>query len=136
MFLSVLGDENLSLDVRSPSRKSSFNVGDWGPSCPSPDLRLANASPQRLSSGSESIRLSVYERASTGMEDLLRYLKAIVERAQGEDEMDVINNEWKHTAMVIDRFMFWIFMLITLVSTFVVVVLVPASKYQEETKGI
>ncbi|XP_025078016.1 neuronal acetylcholine receptor subunit alpha-10-like isoform X2 [Pomacea canaliculata] len=134
--LSVLGDENLSLDVRSPSRKSSFNVGDWGPSCPSPDLRLANASPQRLSSGSESIRLSVYERASTGMEDLLRYLKAIVERAQGEDEMDVINNEWKHTAMVIDRFMFWIFMLITLVSTFVVVVLVPASKYQEETKGI
>jgi hypothetical protein len=80
--------DDMSLELRLSSRKSSANapsggggggggsggVGEW--SCPSPDFRLTNASPQRMSSVSDATR-SLYERANTGMEELLRYLKVM-----------------------------------------------------------
>ncbi|KAK7492530.1 hypothetical protein BaRGS_00016196 [Batillaria attramentaria] len=132
---SLLGDDNLSLDIRSPSRKSSSNMGDnW--TSHSPEFLLASSSPQRLSSGSDAMRVSLYERANSGMEELLKYLKAIVDRADAEEAEQSLNDEWKQAAVVMDRLMFWCFMIITIFSALVILVLVPAVKFQEDTQGI
>jgi nicotinic acetylcholine receptor len=44
------------------------------------------------------------------------------------NEEDIIS-EWKQVALVVDRLMFWTFLLITIVSTLVILVFVPVSAY-------
>ncbi|XP_076443988.1 neuronal acetylcholine receptor subunit alpha-10-like [Babylonia areolata] len=128
-------DDNMSLEVRCSSRKSSSNAGEW--SAPqNAEFRLASASPQRMSAGSDVTKMSLYERANSGMEELLRYLKVMAEKREESEEEEAINDEWKQAAVVIDRLMFWVFMFITLFSTFVILVLVPATKFHEDRHGI
>ena len=67
-------DDNLSLEV--PSGKSSSNTGDWNPT--SHDFRLASSSAQRLSAASDTTKMTLYERANTGMEELIKYLKVCI----------------------------------------------------------
>ena len=58
-----------------------------------------------------------------------------IKREEEEAEED-INDEWKQAAVIIDRLMFWVFMIITVFSAFVILVLVPAAKFTEDRQGI
>ena len=58
-----------------------------------------------------------------------------IKREEEEAEEDV-NDEWKQAAVIIDRLMFWVFMVITVFSAFVILVVVPASKFHEDRHGI
>lgn len=102
-------DDNLSVEFRSSTRRSFSNKDS-----------------------SSDVRMHLYERSGTGMEELLRYLKLIVEKNDDEDRANEMNDEWKQVALVVDRLMFWLFMFITLFSTLVVLVIVPAVKYAED----
>lgn len=127
--------DDISLELKISSRKNSTNALGDRPT-PSPDFRLASASPQRLSVNSDATRLTLYERASTGMEELLKYLKEMVNKREEDEEREAIVDEWKKAAVVLDRLMFWIFMVITVFSTLVILVFVPASKFKEEKLGL
>ncbi|KAL8587493.1 hypothetical protein ACOMHN_000899 [Nucella lapillus] len=129
-------DDNMSVEVRRSSGKSSSNAGDWNSSPQNAEFRLASASPQRMSAGSDVTKMSLYERANSGMEELLRYLKLMAEKREESEADEDINDEWKQAAVVIDRLMFWVFMFITLFCTFVILVLVPAAKFYEDKRGI
>ncbi|KAH3833068.1 hypothetical protein DPMN_106369 [Dreissena polymorpha] len=73
-----------------------------------------------------------HDGAVTTMEDILKYLKVLVVKSDAEDiEADVVD-EWKQVALVIDRLFFWMFMLITVVSSVIILVIVPSFKYIDD----
>lgn len=67
------------------------------------------------------------------MDDILKYLKVLVVKSDAEDaEMEVVE-EWKQVALVIDRLFFWMFLVITVVSSVIILVIVPSFKYIEDS---
>ncbi|KAH3833075.1 hypothetical protein DPMN_106376 [Dreissena polymorpha] len=66
------------------------------------------------------------------MEDIVKYLKVLVVKSDAEDiETDVVD-EWKQVALVIDRLFFWMFMLITVAPSVIILVIVPSFKYIDD----
>lgn len=61
--------------------------------------------------------------------EILKYLKYLVAKSDDTDAEDDIVSEWKQVALVVDRLMFWTFLLITILSTLVILVFVPVSAY-------
>ena len=61
--------------------------------------------------------------------EILKYLKYLVAKSDDTDAEEDIISEWKQVALVVDRLMFWTFLLITIVSTLVILVFVPVSAY-------
>ncbi|XP_013393012.1 neuronal acetylcholine receptor subunit non-alpha-2 isoform X2 [Lingula anatina] len=57
-----------------------------------------------------------------------KHLKLLVQKQDFEDQYLEIVNEWRLVACVIDRFLFWTFLLITTVSTLTILVIVPIVK--------
>ncbi|KAJ8304992.1 hypothetical protein KUTeg_018575 [Tegillarca granosa] len=69
------------------------------------------------------------------MDDMLKYLKYMVAKSDEEDIENEIIDEWKQVALVVDRLLFWSFLGITILSTVVLLVVVPIFSY-EEYKGL
>ena len=66
---------------------------------------------------------------NSSMDEILKYLKFMVAKSDAEDaETDVVD-EWKQVALVVDRLFFWLFLLLTIFSTIILLVIVPAFKY-------
>ena len=64
-------------------------------------------------------------RRLTIMEEILKYLKIMVAKRDEDDlETDIIN-EWQQVAMVMDRFLFWTFFGCTVITTVVMMVIIP-----------
>lgn len=66
------------------------------------------------------------------MEEILRYLKIMVAKRDDDDSQAELVNEWQQVAAVMDRFLFWLFLLATIVSTVVMMVVVPLLRDIEE----
>ncbi|XP_050401430.1 neuronal acetylcholine receptor subunit alpha-6 [Patella vulgata] len=92
------------------------------------DSRINRRSTSNQESSSE-YRAHLYERSAYGMEELLKYLKLIVKKTDKEAEEEDLTDEWKQVALIVDRTMFYTFLFITLFSTLVILVLVPAASY-------
>lgn len=78
-----------------------------------------------LSSDSNTRDILYHERRLSGMEDVLKYLKVMVAKSDAEDEETYIVDEWKQVALVVDRLLFWSFLCITIISTVILLVVVP-----------
>jgi len=59
------------------------------------------------------------------MEEILKYLKIMVAKQDDEDEVNSVVEEWREVAVVVDRFLFWVFLTITSVTTLVMIVFIP-----------
>ena len=68
----------------------------------------------------------------TVMEEILKYLKIMVAKRDEDDSENEVINEWRHVAQVMDRFLFWLFLLTTVVATLVMMVIIPLLRYQEQ----
>ena len=64
-------------------------------------------------------------RRLTVMEEILKYLKIMVAKRDDDDSEIEIVNEWRQVAQVIDRFLFWLFLMTTIVATMVMMVFIP-----------
>ena len=69
------------------------------------------------------------ENGSNVMGEILKYLKFMMQKSDAEDDETDIVDEWKQVALVVDRLFFWLFLLLTIFSTLVLLVVVPAFKY-------
>ena len=69
------------------------------------------------------------DKSVTTMEEILKYLKILVVKSDAEDAEKDVEDEWKQVALVVDRLFFWTFLLITIFSTVVILVIVPSFKY-------
>lgn len=65
------------------------------------------------------------------MDDILKYLKILVVKSDAEDAETEVVDEWKQVALVVDRLFFWLFLFATVVSSVVILVIVPSFKHIE-----
>lgn len=72
------------------------------------------------------------DRGFTTMEDILKYLKVLVVKSDAEDAEHEVVDEWKQVALVVDRLFFWMFLLITVLSSVIILVIVPSFKIVED----
>lgn len=94
---------------------------------------IAMASLRRLGNGVSSCiqndgSLSMFEltiKRLLIMEETLGYLKFLVTKSAADDRQSEITNEWRNVACVVDRCLFRVFLLVTAVSTFLMMVFVP-----------
>ncbi|CAG2232960.1 CHRNN [Mytilus edulis] len=63
--------------------------------------------------------------------EILKYMKYLVSKSDDNDVEEDIVSEWKQVALVVDRLLFWTFLLITIFSTLIILVFVPLSAYTE-----
>ena len=76
-------------------------------------------------SGGPTSLVAVDIRRLNIMEEILKYLKMVVEK-KDEDEREIeVVNEWRQVAHVIDRFFFWCFLLTTLAGTVAIMIVIP-----------
>ena len=59
---------------------------------------------------------------------LLQRQDAILEQVRSISRQNDVNAEWRQVSQVLDRFFFWLFLVLTLVTTVVILILVPLSK--------
>ncbi|KAK6731999.1 hypothetical protein RB195_008069 [Necator americanus] len=57
---------------------------------------------------------------------LLRTLQVLIRRQESEDESERMAIEWRQIAQVIDRLLFWIFLVATVIITFILLLFIPA----------
>ena len=73
---------------------------------------------------SSDVHVHIYER-NGALEDLVMYLRMLVDKTRREVSEVELHDEWQQVALVIDRLMFWMFLIITLMFTMIVLVLIP-----------
>ncbi|UYV77420.1 hypothetical protein LAZ67_15000962 [Cordylochernes scorpioides] len=61
-------------------------------------------------------------------DDIFRTLRYLLARQEIEDHHLRLTNEWRQVATVIDRFLFWVFLVVTAVSSLSFLVLVPLQR--------
>ena len=64
-------------------------------------------------------------RAHTILEAILDELRSLTEKIRAEDERSELTGEWKHAAMVIDRFCLWTFTGFTIILTLAILFSAP-----------
>ena len=74
--------------------------------------------------------LAMYARNSFRTnEDILSALKKIIERYERDDNQEAVMYEWRQVAVAVDRILFWIFLLATMSSTIIVLIVAPITKF-------
>ncbi|KAL6731984.1 hypothetical protein Aduo_002796 [Ancylostoma duodenale] len=66
---------------------------------------------------------------------LLKTLQILIRRQESEDASERMAIEWRQVAQVLDRLLFWVFLVATVIITFVLLLLIPAmhrSSYEED----
>ena len=125
---------HLKIDTISGSFKRNCNhtssmINDIRGSKLNLDIRDRSVS-NRSSFAEEDLNLNTKRDTRTSaMDEILKYLKFMVAKTDAEDAETDIVDEWKQVALVVDRLFFWLFLLITIFSTIILLVIVPAFKY-------
>lgn len=73
-----------------------------------------------------------YERSALQRE-VLKTLQMLISRQELDDECEGIANEWRQVAQVIDRLLFWVFLVATVGVTLVLLILLPLIYHNMET---
>jgi hypothetical protein len=69
-------------------------------------------------------------------EEVLKTLQVLISRQELDDECEEIANEWRQVAQVIDRLLFWVFLLATVVITLVLLIIIPLVMHAMETNDL
>lgn len=78
--------------------------------------------PERINHGNhQSDKNNTYDKIS-------KHLKFLVAKQDYEDQYQDIVNEWRLVAVVMDRCLFWSFLLLSTLSTLVILVILPLTK--------
>lgn len=95
------------------------------------EIKDFNISENSSLAGNSDINFQEDNSADT-MADILKYLKFLVVKSDAEDAETEVVDEWKQVALVVDRLFFWMFLIITVVSSVIILVIVPSFKYVED----
>jgi hypothetical protein len=59
---------------------------------------------------------------------LEKHLKHLINKQQHEEDRNEIISEWKLMALIMDRLLFWLFALLTILSTVLCLIIIPCLK--------
>ena len=62
-------------------------------------------------------------------DQMLTALRRIVARYDSDDSAEHLLNEWRRLAVVVDRILFWIFLVATVGSTVLILVVIPLARW-------
>lgn len=68
-------------------------------------------------------------------DEIIRALKVLLSRQEREDAEKKRLNEWRVIAIAVDRILFWVFFLVTTVSSLVFLVILPVVKRSEYVRN-
>lgn len=114
------------------SRKDEMCLTSFMDSVDFKDSNNCNGRLQQTSGSSgfqyfEGERQSASDRNVT-YDKISRHLKILVSKQEGEDDHQEIVNEWRLVAHVMDRFLFWLFLIGSFLSSIVILVFKPMMK--------
>ena len=69
-----------------------------------------------------------YELFNSNMHLLQRHLKRLIKKQKLEEDRQEVINEWKLMALIMDRFLFWLFASLTILSTVLCLIVIPCLK--------
>lgn len=72
--------------------------------------------------------ISINVEKDSAQKRITKHLKILVEKQDYEDFHQDIVNEWRFVALVMDRFLFWVFLLASLISSIIILVIEPMRK--------
>lgn len=135
-FLDLVREISAENETVENSENSTRNNEKNKTKCATPPYQgghIAMASLRRRDNGVSSCiqedgSLSMFEltiKRLLIMEETLGYLKFLVAKSAADDRQSEITNEWRNVACVVDRCLFRVFLLVTAVSTFLMMVFVP-----------
>ena len=132
-----LSRNHLKIDTISGSFKRNFNrtssvMNNINDSKLNLNFRGGSVSNRSSYVEDESQMTSNKKKGSPVMDEILKYLRFMMQKSDGEDAENDIVDEWKQVALVVDRLFFWLFLLLTILSTILLLVVVPAFKYISE----
>lgn len=113
-------------ETPSPQADHKYHTESSGISVHSPDFPLHQY--QQPYPESDEAPEATSQRFHTS-EKILRALNKIVERYEREDSEEQVMHEWRQLAVIMDKILFWIFLLGTLSSTVIVLILAPIIKW-------
>ena len=90
---------------------------------------MGNSNSNSTGTGTDPSGLHQDIKRLSVMEEILHYLKLIVTKRDLDDEDNEVVNEWRAVAVVCDRFLFWMFLTMTLMITLFLIVVIPVIKY-------
>ncbi len=79
--------------------------------------------------GSDDIVGTRSQKMGKTYEDIVEALEKIVTRYQQDDKEDIFLYEWRRVAAGVDKIFFWVFLVGTLVSTLIVLVIAPVTRF-------
>lgn len=71
---------------------------------------------------------SIQRQVAFSNQEILRALQKVVERYELDDNEGAVMYEWRQMAVAVDRILFWVFLVGTLASTFIILGIVPLTK--------
>lgn len=73
--------------------------------------------------------------SNRAQEEIIRALKILLSRQEREDAEKKRLNEWRVIAIAVDRILFWVFFIVTTVSSVVFLVILPVVKRSEYVRN-
>lgn len=115
--------ESLTADERSKVELVEISSNESVSNVPEPTGNNSSSTARhrrcRASAGSSSRRVQ---------EEVMRTLRYLLEKQERDDRMTRTVNEWRQMALVIDRVLFWIFLVVTAVSSLCFLVFIPIQR--------
>ncbi|KAL4227437.1 acetylcholine-gated cation-selective channel [Mactra antiquata] len=119
-------------NVNATNMRNLVQMNEMNNSKANMDLREFSISNRSSMNEDEGVTIVRRDKSLTTMEDILKYLKVLVVKSDAEDAENEVVDEWKQVALIVDRLFFWLFLLITILSTVIILVIVPSFKYIAE----
>jgi len=116
--------------LKTPAKHTSTLNSDLNGSKVNLELKSYSASETSSLAGDDSIL--GHTHSDKTMDDILKYLKVLIVKSDAEDAETDVMDEWKQVALVVDRLFFWLFFVITMLSTIIILLIVPSFKNIED----
>lgn len=120
-------------------RRMSYLTRGAGANCVGRETTFANIGEPETIALSRTARptsaTSTWARSQLH-EEVLKTLQVLISRQELDDECEEIANEWRQVAQVIDRLLFWVFLLATVVITLVLLIIIPLVMHAMETNDL
>lgn len=117
--------ENLAKELKQELDNGNGATDDAN-RMPVPDVpRVAEGRPSSSRVGPTS---SIQRQVAFSNQEILRALQKVVERYELDDNEGAVIYEWRQMAVAVDRILFWVFLVGTLASTFIILGIVPLTK--------
>lgn len=126
----------LTIDTSAVGAEERYHMGEYAEhtSGNEPASRVLHGDQPRNNASAVRHRRGRGSAAASGsstkrvQDEVLRTLRYLLEKQEREERLTRTVNEWRQIALIIDRALFWFFLVITAASSFCFLVVIPVQR--------